>query len=190
MAKYDALGAHLGRRGSVELELAFDEIERIVGSRLPDTASRPQWSANETEPGTRHVQCRSWPATRRFCSRAPACCSAGGAIEYLRRGPVSGGRNGARVDCAARQSKATKRVPSASNRTALLSSIARAGARAAQPGASAGQVPDSGRSKRNPRPVHQIRRPRQARRSEPRTARARSPAEARRARTASRAAHR
>jgi hypothetical protein len=60
MAKYDSLGAYLSRRGSPEMELAFEEVERIIGSKLPETASRPQWWANETSPDTRHVQCRAW----------------------------------------------------------------------------------------------------------------------------------
>lgn len=60
MAKYDPLGAYLTRRGSPEIELAFEEVERIIGSRLPETAARPQWWANEASPDTRHVQCKAW----------------------------------------------------------------------------------------------------------------------------------
>ena len=60
MAKYDPLEAYLKRRGSAELELAFEEVERIIGSKLPASASRPQWWANENDPDTSHVQCRSW----------------------------------------------------------------------------------------------------------------------------------
>lgn len=60
MAKYDPLGAYLTRRGSPEIELAFEEVERIIGTRLPETASRPQWWANESDPDTRHVQCKAW----------------------------------------------------------------------------------------------------------------------------------
>lgn len=60
MAKYDPPGAYLSRRGSLEIELAFEEVERIIGSKLPETASRPQWWANESSPDTRHVQCRAW----------------------------------------------------------------------------------------------------------------------------------
>jgi hypothetical protein len=60
MAKYDPLESYLSRRGSVEIELAFEEVERIIGSKLPDTASRPQWWANEVDADTRHVQCRAW----------------------------------------------------------------------------------------------------------------------------------
>jgi len=60
MAKYDPLESYLSRRGSVEIELAFEEVERIIGSALPASASRPQWWANETSDDTNHVQCRSW----------------------------------------------------------------------------------------------------------------------------------
>ena len=60
MAKYDALERHLQRRCSGEIELAFEEIERIIGSKLPASASRPQWWGNETDPDTTHVQSRSW----------------------------------------------------------------------------------------------------------------------------------
>jgi hypothetical protein len=60
MAKYDPLEAFLRRRGSPELELAFEEVERMIGSRLPASASRPQWWANEANADTSHVQCRSW----------------------------------------------------------------------------------------------------------------------------------
>jgi hypothetical protein len=60
MAKYDPLENYLRRRGSAELELAFQEVERIIGSKLPTSASRPQWWGNETDPETSHVQSRSW----------------------------------------------------------------------------------------------------------------------------------
>ena len=60
MAKYDPLEAYLHRRGSAEVERAFEEVERIIGTRLPDSASRPQWWANETNPDSSHVQCRAW----------------------------------------------------------------------------------------------------------------------------------
>ena len=60
MAKYDPLNAHLRRRGSAELELAFKEVERIIGSKLPASALRPQWWANRTDPDANHGQCRAW----------------------------------------------------------------------------------------------------------------------------------
>ena len=60
MAKYDPLEAYLRRRAGAELELSFADIERIVGAMLPNSASRPQWWANETDPASSHVQCRAW----------------------------------------------------------------------------------------------------------------------------------
>lgn len=60
MAKYDPLERHLKRRGAAEIELSFADIERIVGGMLPNSASRPQWWANETNAESRHVQCRAW----------------------------------------------------------------------------------------------------------------------------------
>ena len=60
MAKYDTLKAYLARQSSEEMELSFAELERIIGDDLPASASRPQWWANEINPDTSHVQCRSW----------------------------------------------------------------------------------------------------------------------------------
>lgn len=59
MAKYDLLETYLARCGEEEFELGFAELERIIGSDLPPSASRPQWWANETE-ADGHVQCRAW----------------------------------------------------------------------------------------------------------------------------------
>jgi len=60
MAKYDPLAAYLERRGSAEVELTFEEVERIIGSALPASASRSQWWANESDAYSSHVQCRAW----------------------------------------------------------------------------------------------------------------------------------
>ena len=60
VAKYDPLETYLKRRAGAELELSFADIERIVGAMLPNSASRPQWWANETDPASSHVQCRAW----------------------------------------------------------------------------------------------------------------------------------
>ena len=60
MAKYDSLETYLKRRADGELELSFADIERIIGGMLPNSASRSQWWANETDPVSRHVQCRAW----------------------------------------------------------------------------------------------------------------------------------
>jgi hypothetical protein len=59
MAKYDPLEIYLSRRGSDEIELGFADVERIIGEMLPESASRPQWWANESNPSG-HVQCRAW----------------------------------------------------------------------------------------------------------------------------------
>ena len=60
MAKYDPLETYLKRRGNEEIELGFDELERIIGTARPASASRPQWWANETDPASRHVQRSAW----------------------------------------------------------------------------------------------------------------------------------
>jgi len=60
MAKYDPLEAYLHRQRGSQVELSFADIERIIGSMLPNSASRSQWWANETNPDSRHVQCRAW----------------------------------------------------------------------------------------------------------------------------------
>lgn len=60
MAKYDPLQEYLERRGTTGIQLGFEDIERIIGTALPDSAARSQWWANETDPATAHVQCRSW----------------------------------------------------------------------------------------------------------------------------------
>ena len=60
MAKYDLLETWLKRRAGPEVELGFTDVERIIGDMLPNSATRPQWWANETDPASRHVQSRAW----------------------------------------------------------------------------------------------------------------------------------
>ena len=60
MAKYDPLQAYLTRRGSAEIELAFEEIERIIGTSLPAAATRPQWWTNAPDPDSNQAQCTAW----------------------------------------------------------------------------------------------------------------------------------
>jgi hypothetical protein len=60
MAKYDPLCGHLRRQRQAEFELTFPEIERILGAMLPNSATRPQWWANVTDPDTTHVQRKAW----------------------------------------------------------------------------------------------------------------------------------
>jgi len=60
MAKYDPLHGHLRRQKTALYEMTFGDVERIISSLLPKSAQRPEWWANETNPDTRHVQCRAW----------------------------------------------------------------------------------------------------------------------------------
>ncbi|ATC32530.1 hypothetical protein CA606_09320 [Caulobacter vibrioides] len=60
MAKYDPLNGHLRRQRLAELEMTFDEIERVLGVTLPKSAARPQWWANVVDPDTTHVQRKAW----------------------------------------------------------------------------------------------------------------------------------
>ena len=62
MGKYDPLRDHLRRQRPAELELSFAEIERLIGAMLPNSAARPQWWANVSDPGTTHVQRHAWGA--------------------------------------------------------------------------------------------------------------------------------
>lgn len=59
MAKYDPLETYLSRRAGKSTELSFADVERIIGAILPNSATRPQWWANETDPDSRHVQSRA-----------------------------------------------------------------------------------------------------------------------------------
>jgi hypothetical protein len=62
MAKYDPLFAHLKRQTMATYEMNFRDIERLLNLLLPKSAQRPEWWANETNPHTRHVQCKAWLA--------------------------------------------------------------------------------------------------------------------------------
>jgi hypothetical protein len=72
MAKYDALREFLADSPAVEISLGFPEIEQIIGSRLPRSALRRQYWANEAGPRSTHVQCRAWQTAgfRAFASPA------------------------------------------------------------------------------------------------------------------------
>ena len=59
VAKYNPLFEHLCRADDGPVEMAFEEIDRLVGG-LPASAARwPAWWANEAA-GSRHVQARAW----------------------------------------------------------------------------------------------------------------------------------
>jgi hypothetical protein len=58
MSKYDPLGTYLRRQGLHEIELTFGEMEQSLGFRLPPSAQRPQWWANQMATG--HSQREAW----------------------------------------------------------------------------------------------------------------------------------
>ena len=60
MSDYDALRDYLIQQTSQEIELGFWEIEEIIGRRLPPSADRSQWWANEVDPY--HPQREAWRA--------------------------------------------------------------------------------------------------------------------------------
>jgi hypothetical protein len=60
MSKYDPLRHHLNQLKVQRWRASFDEVEEILGFRLPNSAYKhPAWWANETEPTT-HVQKFAW----------------------------------------------------------------------------------------------------------------------------------
>jgi hypothetical protein len=60
---YDPLYKWLSAKsagGATSISATFEQIETVIGFKLPDTARvRPQWWGNETG-DSRHVQCRAW----------------------------------------------------------------------------------------------------------------------------------
>ena len=60
MTKYDPLRDHLRRQTRGTYEMSFRDIERVLALLLPKSAQQPEWWANETRPGLRHVQCQAW----------------------------------------------------------------------------------------------------------------------------------
>tara|TARA_R100000322_G_scaffold22153_7_gene14809 strand:- start:2941 stop:3204 length:264 start_codon:yes stop_codon:yes gene_type:complete len=60
MSKYDPLRHHLNRLKVKRWRASFDDVERILGTRLPASAYKyPAWWANEKTP-TSHVQKLAW----------------------------------------------------------------------------------------------------------------------------------
>lgn len=60
MSKYDPLRDYLGQTRSTEVPMTFDEIERIIGARLPAAADthRAWWSNNPSN----NVMTKAWLA--------------------------------------------------------------------------------------------------------------------------------
>jgi hypothetical protein len=63
MSRYDLLRDYLERQSADRIQLSFRDIEDEdrIGLKLPRSAKEKQaWWANETNPTTRHYQCRAW----------------------------------------------------------------------------------------------------------------------------------
>jgi hypothetical protein len=59
MSRYNALADYLKRRKGSAWDASFEEIESILGGKLPQSAFRyPAWWANQTGPG--HSQTAGW----------------------------------------------------------------------------------------------------------------------------------
>ena len=59
MGKYDALSDYLLRKDTNSVTLSFEEIEKIIGDELPQSAHRyVQWWSNNESVKTR--QCKAW----------------------------------------------------------------------------------------------------------------------------------
>ncbi len=59
MSKYQPLTDYLRRSGAVTVPMTFEDIERLIGAKLPpSSAQRPWWSNNPTN----NVMTRAWCA--------------------------------------------------------------------------------------------------------------------------------
>jgi len=63
MAKYDPLHDYLTGVSQPQTFMKFQEVERVLGFKLPDSArAYREWWANEQSSGSRHTHCKSWLA--------------------------------------------------------------------------------------------------------------------------------
>jgi hypothetical protein len=61
MNRYDPLQGFLARQSASEIILTFDEIGRLIGQALPQSAKvHEAFWANEAAADTRHYHCRAW----------------------------------------------------------------------------------------------------------------------------------
>lgn len=59
MSRYEGLFEHLQHRAGTTWRAEFDQIERIIGAPLPNSAFRhPAWWANQS--GAGHIQSSAW----------------------------------------------------------------------------------------------------------------------------------
>jgi hypothetical protein len=64
--KYDALTPHLKANNLSEIEMTFAQIEEVIGSPLPNHASRPQFWANTVSLLIRSAKPSLLPITKLF----------------------------------------------------------------------------------------------------------------------------
>ena len=57
MSKYDRLGTYLRENGGASLPMTFAEIERVVGTKLPQSQKSQAWWSNST---TNNVMTQIW----------------------------------------------------------------------------------------------------------------------------------
>ncbi len=57
MGKYEPLRSYLESRGTEEVPMTFAEIERVLGSKLPNSKSHPAWWSNNP---SNNVMTRVW----------------------------------------------------------------------------------------------------------------------------------
>jgi hypothetical protein len=57
MSKYDPLGHYLRQRNAELVPMRFEEIERIIGSRLPESKHYPAWWSNNA---SNNVMTKVW----------------------------------------------------------------------------------------------------------------------------------
>jgi hypothetical protein len=57
MSKYDPLGNYLRQRGASHVRMTFAEIERVIGSKLPNSQRYPAWWSNNAD---NNVMTRVW----------------------------------------------------------------------------------------------------------------------------------
>jgi len=61
MSKYTSLRVFLKNSKNVTEVLTFQELEKILGFSLPNSArNRKEWWGNETNIKSRHTHCKEW----------------------------------------------------------------------------------------------------------------------------------
>jgi len=59
MGKYDGLRRYLRRKRQPEMELSFNDIERMIGALLPKAARERQWWTGEPDAAVQRIAWRA-----------------------------------------------------------------------------------------------------------------------------------